>query len=104
MTQLASRLQARGSRFRCRPPPAGAYGSAGHHVALVVTFGQVPLRGGDLLAQGKVSAEVDGSTAANAAEPTALNAPAAAGSVVDLDHPSPPASRTPPAQPCTARR
>ena len=65
--------------------PLAAYVPALRTGNLVFTSGQVPLRGGELLATGKVGAEVDPEQAAACAQQCALNALAAAAAVVPLD-------------------
>ena len=66
-------------------PPVAAYVPAVRSGDLVFTSGQLPLRGGELLATGKVGAEVDPEQAAGCAQQCALNALAAAAAVVPLD-------------------
>lgn len=63
-----------------------AYVPAVRSGALVFTAGQLPLRGGTLLATGLVGVDVDEATAAACARQCALNALAAvAGEIGDLD-------------------
>ncbi len=65
--------------------PLAAYVPAVRTGDLVFTSGQLPLRGGELLATGKVGAEVDPEVAASCAQQCALNALAAAAALVPLD-------------------
>jgi enamine deaminase RidA (YjgF/YER057c/UK114 family) len=65
--------------------PLAAYVPALRSGNLVFTSGQLPLRGGELLATGKVGAEVDPEQAAACAQQCALNALAAAAALVPLD-------------------
>jgi enamine deaminase RidA (YjgF/YER057c/UK114 family) len=65
--------------------PLAAYVPALRSGDLVFTSGQLPLRQGELLATGKVGAEVDPEQAAGCAQQCALNALAAAAAVVPLD-------------------
>jgi len=65
--------------------PLAAYVPAVRTGNLVFTSGQLPLRGGELLATGKVGAEVDPEQAAGCAQQCALNALAAAGALVPLE-------------------
>ena len=65
--------------------PLAAYVPAVRSGDLVFTSGQLPLRGGELVAVGKVGAEVDPETAAACAQQCALNALAAAAALVPLE-------------------
>jgi enamine deaminase RidA (YjgF/YER057c/UK114 family) len=65
--------------------PLAAYVPALRTGDLVYTSGQLPLRSGELLATGKVGAEVDPEQAAACAQQCALNALAAAAALVPLD-------------------
>ena len=65
--------------------PLAAYVPAVRSGDLVFTSGQLPLRGGELLATGKVGAEVDPEQAAACAQQCALNALAAAAALVPLE-------------------
>jgi enamine deaminase RidA (YjgF/YER057c/UK114 family) len=73
--------------FALPEPPAvlGAYVPAVRTGTLVYTSGQLPMRQGRLIATGHVGEEVSPETARQCAEQAALNAIAAAASVVDLD-------------------
>ena len=63
-------------------PPLAAYVPAVRSGSYVYTSGQLPMRDGQLVATGKVGAEVDESLAYDAAQQCALNALAAVKSVV----------------------
>ena len=65
--------------------PLAAYVPALRTGDLVFTSGQLPLHQGELLAAGKVGAEVDPEQAAACAQQCALNARAAAAALVPLD-------------------
>jgi enamine deaminase RidA (YjgF/YER057c/UK114 family) len=65
--------------------PLAAYVPAVRSGDLVFTSGQLPLRGGELMASGKVGAEVDPEVAAACAQQCALNALAATAALVPLD-------------------
>jgi enamine deaminase RidA (YjgF/YER057c/UK114 family) len=65
--------------------PLAAYLPAVRSGDLVFTSGQLPLRAGELLATGKVGAEVDPEQAAACAQQCALNALAAASALVPLE-------------------
>ncbi len=70
------------------PPVASALGSyvpAVRAGSLVYTSGQLPMQDGELLARGKVGADVSQETAEACARRCALNALAAATTVCDLD-------------------
>jgi enamine deaminase RidA (YjgF/YER057c/UK114 family) len=68
------------------PAPVAAYVPAVRTGSYVYTSGQLPLSAGELLATGKVGAEVTPETAYDCARQSALNAIAAVASVVgDLD-------------------
>jgi enamine deaminase RidA (YjgF/YER057c/UK114 family) len=79
------RLSALGLQLPEVTAPLAAYVPALRTGDLVFTSGQLPLRGGELLATGKVGAEVDPEQAAACAQQCALNALAAAASVVPLE-------------------
>ncbi len=82
----AGRLAAAGLELPAVPAPAAAYVPAVRHGDLVIVSGQLPLRDGALLATGLVGADVTQDEAAELARVCALNALAAAASVVgDLD-------------------
>lgn len=65
-------------------PPVAAYVPARRSGAYVYTSGQLPMRAGDMVATGKVGAEVSVETATECARQAALNAIAAVGSQVPL--------------------
>ena len=65
--------------------PLAAYVPALRNGDLVFTSGQLPLRQGELLATGKVGAEVDPEQAAACAQQCALNALAAVAALVPLE-------------------
>ena len=65
--------------------PLASYVPAVRSGDLVFTSGQLPLRNGELLASGKVGAEVDPEQAAACAQQCALNALAAAAALVPLE-------------------
>lgn len=66
-------------------PPVAAYVPAVRSGSLVLTAGQLPMRDGQLIATGKVGAEVSPETAAACARQCALNALAAINAEVPLD-------------------
>ncbi|MGN0096094.1 MAG: RidA family protein [Corynebacterium sp.] len=83
--QTRRRLRDVGLQLPEIPAPAGAYVPAlvtGFHVC---TSGQLPLVEGALAATGKVGEQIDANEATLLARACALNALAAAGSVIDLD-------------------
>jgi enamine deaminase RidA (YjgF/YER057c/UK114 family) len=65
--------------------PLAAYVPAVRSGDLVFTSGQLPLRDGELVATGKVGAEVDPEVASSCAQQCALNALAAAAALVPLE-------------------
>ena len=65
--------------------PAGDYVPALRTGSYVYTSGQIAMRDGSLVAEGKVGAEVDECAAADCARQCALNVLAAASTAVDLD-------------------
>jgi enamine deaminase RidA (YjgF/YER057c/UK114 family) len=71
------RLAALGLAVPAVPAPVASYVPAARSGALVFTAGQLPLADGNLLAAGKVGAEVDVETAQRCARQCALNALAA---------------------------
>lgn len=82
---VAGRLASAGFEL---PEPAAAVGSYVPAVRagdLVFTSGQLPVRGGELLAAGVVPSEVESEYATTCAAQCALNALAAASTVCDLD-------------------
>jgi enamine deaminase RidA (YjgF/YER057c/UK114 family) len=66
-------------------PPVAAYVPALRSGSLVFTSGQVPLRGGELVAAGKVGAEVSTEDAYECARVCALNALSAIDALVGID-------------------
>ncbi|MDP9409943.1 MAG: RidA family protein [Actinomycetota bacterium] len=72
-----TRLRELGLELPAVPNPAGAYVPATRAGNLVFTAGQLPFRGGELSATGKVGAEVSAEEAYEAARLCALNALAA---------------------------
>jgi enamine deaminase RidA (YjgF/YER057c/UK114 family) len=83
VTRVAERLAALGLALPAVPSPVAAYVPAVRSGDLVWTSGQLPLVDGSLPVTGKVGAEVSPEQAADAARTCALNALAAAGSVLD---------------------
>ena len=79
------RLAALGLELPAVVPPVGAYVPAVRTGDLVFTSGQLPLRGGELGAVGKVGAQVDPERARELARLCALNALAAVDALVGLD-------------------
>ena len=73
-----ARLRELGLELPAVPSPAGAYVPATRAGNLVFTAGQLPFRGGELHAEGKVGEEVSAEQAYEAARLCALNALAAA--------------------------
>ena len=67
------------------PKPVAAYVPAVRSGDLVFTAGQLPMRGGELVATGKVGGAVTPEQAADCARQCALNALAAVNSVVSLE-------------------
>lgn len=74
MTTPEERLADAGIELPTAPAPAAAYVPSVRTLDLVYTAGQLPLADGELLAVGKVGAEVDLETAQAAARQCALNA------------------------------
>ena len=85
MTTPLERLGELGLELPEVPAPLAAYVPAVRSGDLVLTSGQLPLRRGELVAVGKVGAEVDPEAAAGCAQQCALNALAAAAALVPLD-------------------
>ena len=85
MTTPLDRLAELGLELPEVAAPLAAYVPAVRSGDLVFTSGQLPLRGGELVAVGKVGAEVDPETAAACAQQCALNALAAAAALVPLE-------------------
>lgn len=79
---VEARLAELGLKLPALPKPAGAYVPATITGNLVFTAGQIPLVDGALVATGKVGAEVTAEQAADLARTCALNALAAASSVI----------------------
>jgi enamine deaminase RidA (YjgF/YER057c/UK114 family) len=70
----SARLAELGLTLPAAPRPVAAYVPAVRHGNLVYTSGQLPSRDGELIAVGKVGAEVDPETAAECARVAILNA------------------------------
>ena len=85
MTSPLDRLRELGLELPQVAAPLAAYVPAVRSGDLVLTSGQLPLRDGQLLATGKVGADVDPEQAAACAQQCALNALAAAAALVPLD-------------------
>lgn len=85
MGTVADRLAAAGLVLPAAPQALGAYLPAVRSGSLVFTAGQLPLRDGELLAQGQVGGSVSPEIAEECARVCALNALAAASVVCDLD-------------------
>ena len=85
MSTPLERLAELGLELPAVAAPLASYVPALRSGDLVFTSGQLPLRGGELLATGKVGAEVDPEQAAACAQQCALNALAAAAALVPLD-------------------
>lgn len=83
MTAVDDRLAAAGLAVPPVPAPVAVYVPAVRTGSYVYTSGQLPLRAGELLATGKVGAEVTAEVAYDCARQCALNAIAAVKSVVD---------------------
>jgi enamine deaminase RidA (YjgF/YER057c/UK114 family) len=79
---VEQRLTELGLKLPSLPKPVAAYVPAIVSGNLVFTSGQLPFVDGKLLAEGKVGAAVDPDTAAKLARTCALNALAAAASVI----------------------
>ncbi len=84
-TSVSTALAALGLTLPAAPAALGAYVPATRGGSLVFTAGQLPFRGGVLLATGSVPRDVDVETARECARACVLNALAAASTVVDLD-------------------
>ncbi len=82
MTTPEARLHELGLTIPEVVPPLAAYVPAVRSGSYVYTSGQLPMRDGELVATGKVGAEVDEAKAFEAAQQCALNAIAAVKSVV----------------------
>ena len=85
MTSPLDRLADLGLELPEVAAPLAAYVPAVRSGDLVFTSGQLPLRNGELVAVGKVGAEVDPETAAACAQQCALNGLAAAAALVPLE-------------------
>jgi len=86
MSQVQERLAALGLSVPEVVPPVAAYVPAVRTGSYVYVSGQLPMVSGQMVAVGKVGAEVDADTAKACAQACALNAIAAVNSVVaDLD-------------------
>lgn len=83
MSLPSARLAELGLALPAVPKPVAAYLPAVKSRGLIYTAGQLPFVDGVLPATGKVGAEVTGEQAAGLARTAALNAIAAAASVVD---------------------
>lgn len=77
MSAVEDRLAAAGLEVPEVAPPVAVYVPAVRSGNHVYTSGQLPLRAGELLATGKVGAEVDAETAYSCAQQCGLNAIAA---------------------------
>lgn len=82
---VEDRLAALGLAVPTVPAPLAVYVPAVRTGSYIYTSGQLPLRDGELLATGKVGAEVTPEVAQECARQCALNAIAAVKSLVDLD-------------------
>ena len=80
------RLQELGIELPGVTAPLAAYVPARRTGSLVYTSGQLPMTAGELLATGKVGAEVSADEAADLARTAALNALAAVHDLVGLDN------------------
>ena len=85
MSSPVERLAELGLELPAVAAPLAAYVPAVRSGDLVFTSGQLPLRGGELVAVGKVGAEVDPETAAACAQQCALNGLAASAALVPLE-------------------
>ena len=85
MGSVSDRLTAAGHVLPPSPTALGSYVPAVRSGSLVFTSGQLPFRDGVLLCSGVVGADVEPGIARVCAEQAALNALAAATTVVDLD-------------------
>lgn len=82
---VVRRLAAAGLELPAGPKPLGDYVPAVRAGSLVFTSGQLPVKGGELIAVGTVGAGVSVDEACECASRCALNALAAASTVCDLD-------------------
>ena len=82
---LRERLTAAGHTLPAPTAPVGAYVPAVRSGNLVFTSGQIPVRGGEVMASGAVGGGVSEETARECAVQCVLNALAAASTVCDLD-------------------
>lgn len=82
---VTSRLASAGLELPAPTAAVGAYVPAVRAGSLVFTSGQLPMRGGELLACGVVPVDVESDRAVACATQCALNALAAASTVCDLD-------------------
>jgi len=82
---VTGRLASAGLDLPAPSRAVGAYVPAVRVGTLVFTSGQLPMRGGELVARGAVGTEVDAALAVECAQQCALNALAAASTVCDLD-------------------
>lgn len=85
LSAVEERLAALGLAVPTVPAPVADYVPAIRTGSYIYTSGQLPLRSGELLATGKVGAEVTPEVAQDCARQCALNAIAAVKSLVDLD-------------------
>lgn len=85
MLKVADRLAGAGLVVPEPPTALGAYLPAVRSGALVFTAGQLPMRGGELVASGLVGATISAEVAGECARVCVLNALAAASVVCDLD-------------------
>ncbi|MBN1192442.1 MAG: RidA family protein [Coriobacteriia bacterium] len=83
--KVASRLLAAGFEIPAAPIALGAYVPAVRIGDMVFTSGQLPMLGGELLAEGVLGEDVDLELAARCAAQCALNALAAASTVCELE-------------------
>ena len=82
---LAQKLQELNITLPAPPKPVGSYRPAVRTGTLVFTSGQLPVREGQLLATGKVPADVPLPQAAESARQAVLNALAAVAAEADLE-------------------
>lgn len=85
LSAVEERLAALGLAVPTVPAPVAVYIPAVRTGSYIYTSGQLPLSSGELLATGKVGAEVTPEVAYDCARQCALNAIAAVKSLVDLD-------------------
>lgn len=86
MSQIEARIAELGRELPEAPKPVAAYIPAVVSGRQVFTSGQLPMRGGELIATGKVGAEVSVETATECAAQCAINALAAIkGQIGSLD-------------------